>query len=236
MNQADEVHIMDLRDTHETDRERQFYGKVTAIVIEQMKKGAGKRAIARELARIGIDEREAIELVEPIYEGTLKLARKEQYTSDALQPALFGGLLAAAVGGTLWGSLIVFTGYEVGFIAWTLGLISGYVVVWITHGKKGTPLQFIAVVSSILAILIGKYLSFYHLTRQSLMEDAGKEAAEGVSFFSEELFNAFVNNFPDQVSSSDVIWVSLAIVTAWSIPRAMGIKLPEGSYTPYTTG
>ena len=206
------------------------------IVINQMKRGADKRSIARELAKIGIDEREAIELVEPIYEKTVKAVRRERYTPDALQPAIFGGLLAAIVGGTIWGSIIIFTGYEVGFIAWTLGLISGYAVVWFTRGKKGLPLQVIAVVSCILAILIGKYLTFYHLVKQTVREESGEEAAQAVSFFSEELFNQFLSNFTQIVSSSDIIWVTLAIVTAWSIPRAMGIKLADSPYMPYTSG
>ena len=50
--------------------------------------------------------------------------------------------------------------YEVGFVAWGIGFVAGSAVVLATRGAKGPRLQVIAVVSALLGILLGKYLSF----------------------------------------------------------------------------
>ena len=77
-------------------------------------------------------------------------------------------------GGVVWGLIVKFSDYEVGIVAWGIGFIAGTAVVFATRGGKGPHLQVIAVVSALLGILLGKYLS-YAFVVQDQAEDAGVE-------------------------------------------------------------
>src|SRR3990167_10153993 len=56
--------------------------------------------------------------------------------SFRLTPALFGGLGAGIVGGVLWGLIVSWTGYELGYAAWGLGLLVGFTVVFTAKGAR----------------------------------------------------------------------------------------------------
>jgi hypothetical protein len=69
-------------------------------------------------------------------------------------------------------------------MAWGIGLLSGFAVMFAARGKKGLPLQVIAVLSSIAGIVIGKYGTFFYWVRESIREEYGAEAAADLSVFS----------------------------------------------------
>ena len=140
----------------------------------------------------------------------------------AILPALLGGALAAAVGGGIWGLIVILTGYVIGYMAWGIGLLSGYAVVLFSRGGKGMPLQLIAVLSSVLGITIGKYAIFFHLAKKAVAKQHGEAVAANVSFLSERVLQVFVNNIGSMLSGFDILWVFLAVITAWRIPKAMG--------------
>src|SRR3989337_1216057 len=77
--------------------------------------------------------------------------------SSSLLPAIAAGLVAAIVGGVVWGLIVKISDYEVGFVAWGIGFIAGTAVVLATRGAKGPRLQVIAVVASPLRILLGQH-------------------------------------------------------------------------------
>ena len=56
------------------------------------------------------------------------LAREERSPAAALLPAPGGGLAAAVVGGVVWGLIVKWTDYEVGFAAWGIGFLVGIAV------------------------------------------------------------------------------------------------------------
>ena len=80
--------------------------------------------------------------------------------SSSLLPALGAGLVAAIVGGVIWGLIVKISDYEVGIIAWGIGFVAGTAVVFASRGAKGQRLQVIAVVSALVGVLLGKYLSY----------------------------------------------------------------------------
>ncbi len=142
----------------------------------------------------------------------------------AILPALLGGGLAAAVGGGIWGLIVILTGYVIGYMAWGIGLLSGYAVVLFSRGGKGMPLQVMAVLSSVLGIAIGKYAIFFHFAKKAVAKQHGEAVAANVSFLSEKVLQVFVNNIGSMLSGFDILWVFLAVITAWRIPRAIGAE------------
>ena len=134
--------------------------------------------------------------------------------SDSLLPALGAGLVAAIVGGVIWGLIVKFSDYEVGIIAWGIGLVAGTAVVFATRGGKGRRLQVIAVVSALVGILLGKYLS-YAFVIQEQADDAGVS----LGLFSSDMFRFFREDLDNVFGLFDLLWVGLAVVTAWRVPQ-----------------
>ena len=144
--------------------------------------------------------------------------------SSSLLPAIAAGLVAALVGGIVWGLIVKISDYEVGIAAWGIGFIAGTAVVFATRGAKGQRLQVIAVVSALLGILLGKYLSYAFIVQEeaeSFGESIGLVSGDMFSFFREDLDSVF--------SLFDLLWVGLAVFTAWRIPQ---VNEPEPATAP----
>ena len=196
--------------------------KAVAYVVEQLKKGVSKGAIIDYFTQSGVDRAVASNLVESIHQELLHEREKEEISGGAIFVALAAGLVAAIIGGVVWGLIVILTDYEIGFMATGIGLLSGYAVLFFAQ-KKGLPLQIIAVVSSLAGILVGKYFTFYSIVKDLLIEEYGA-AADGISVFSGEMVRLFLLSLGDLASPYDFLWILLAIVAAWRIPRAIGAK------------
>jgi hypothetical protein len=133
--------------------------------------------------------------------------------------------LAAIVGGSVWALIVIATGYEIGFVAWGIGILAGLGVVLFSKGQRGLPLQLIAVITSALGVVIGKYGTFFYFFRKAIEGKFGADAASNVGLFSEKAVDSFSQNIGSMLSPFDLLWVVLAVMTAWRIPRGLGIKV-----------
>jgi hypothetical protein len=144
--------------------------------------------------------------------------------SSSLLPAIAAGLVAALVGGIVWGLIVKISDYEVGFVAWGIGFIAGTGVVLASRGAKGPRLQVIAVLSALLGILLGKYLSYAFV-----VQEEAKSFGESVGLFSGDMFSFFREDLDVVFSLFDLLWVGFAVFTAWRIPR---VDEPEPAAAP----
>lgn len=71
--------------------------------------------------------------------------------------AVVAGLLAAVVGGAAWALIVLVTGYEVGYVAWGVGLLVGFAMAR-TTGIRSKRLGMVAATLAVLGLLVGKYL------------------------------------------------------------------------------
>lgn len=207
------------------DNEREESGEdAVAFVAEQMKAGADEDAIVAMLQERGVERGEAQQLVSTVYPEIMRAAEAEQYSSEALLPALAGGVLAAIVGGLVWGFIVILTDYEVGFVAWGIGLLAGFLVVRFTGGRKGVPLQAIAIVSSLVGIVLGKYIAYVYFLKEAVREQISEEAADSIGYFDTDVMSAFREDFSNVFGGYDLLWAGLAIFTAWRLARPSGIQ------------
>ena len=72
----------------------------------------------------------------------------------------------------------------------------------------------IAVVSALLGILLGKYLSFAF----GVQEDADA-AGVSIGLLSGDMFTLFRENLDIVFSFFDLLWVGFAVFSAWRIPK-----------------
>ena len=108
-------------ENNEAKSQKEALGKLYAFVIEQMKAGADKSTISQKLVEIGVDRNNAAQVVETIHAQIVKAAEEEQLMDSSILPALFGGGLAAVVGGVIWGLIVIAKEYVIGFMAWGIG-------------------------------------------------------------------------------------------------------------------
>jgi hypothetical protein len=136
----------------------------------------------------------------------------------SLAPAVLGGVLAALVGGTAWAVAVVVSGYEIGFAAIGIGALSGYAVVLMSKGGRGTLFQVIAALSSVLGVAVGKYVYYFYYLKEAVTEQYGLEVAANVRLFSVGVLESFIMDAGSFLGGFDILWVALAVITAWKIP------------------
>lgn len=121
-------------------------------------------------------------------------------------------LVAAVVSGVLWGLIVKWSEYEVGFVAWAIGFIVGTAVAFAVAGRRGLPYQVVAVAGALLGIALGKYLSF-----ALVIQDVAGEQGASIGLFSSDMFDLFSEELGTVFGWFDLLWVGLAVVTAWRI-------------------
>ena len=132
---------------------------------------------------------------------------------NAVLRAAGAGLIAALVGGIVWGLVVRWTQYELGFIAWGIGFVVGTAVVFGARNLRGLPFQLLAVVFALLGIALGKYLGFVWVGQDEL----GKVGID-LPLFSKDTFDLYWDARKDVWGWWDLLWVGLAVVTAFRIP------------------
>jgi hypothetical protein len=140
------------------------------------------------------------------------IVREERSAAALLLPAILAGLVATVVGGVVWGLIVKWTDYEVGFAAWGIGFLVGLAVATAARAR-GLVLQVVAVLCALLGILIGNYLSFVWVL-QNAAEDEFGEAVD-IPVFSMDTFDLFRDNLDTIFGWIDLLWVGLAVVSAW---------------------
>ncbi|MBU0982971.1 MAG: hypothetical protein KKA42_03810 [candidate division Zixibacteria bacterium] len=214
------------------EKQNDIQSGLEKFVLERMQDGKSRSMIIDEMADTGVARGDAESAVGPVYDAISKAVRAEQWDAGSLQKAVVGGLVAAIAGGIAWAAIVVITNYEVGIVAWAMGLLCGWAVVKITGGNKGLPLQVIAMTSSLLAIFIGKYATFYYNLRQYLLDEVGADAADSISLFSSDVLAGFIDSMSELLSPYDFVFVGFALYTAWKMTRGSGIRLPQDASIP----
>jgi hypothetical protein len=200
--------------------------KVIQYISDQIKQSVPDETIINNLASAGISPENGRTIVQVVRKQILSQAEKEQLSAGSIITALLAAGVASVVGGILWGLIVRLTNYEIGYMAIGIGLLSGLAIVWFSD-RRGTLLQIIAVVSALVGIGIGKYLSFFTVLKDFLTLEYGEAAVQGLSVFSTDAMQVFFFAAGDLFSPYDLLWVVLAVVAAWRIPRGVGISTAE---------
>jgi hypothetical protein len=136
----------------------------------------------------------------------------QEERSGTILTAALAGLAAAVVGGIVWALIVRWTEYEIGFVAWGIGFLVGTAVVFGAREARGIPLQVLAVVLALVGIVIGKYLSFVWLIQDEL-------PGLNLPVFSTDTIDIWWDARSDIWGGWDLLWVGLAVVTAFRIPQ-----------------
>jgi hypothetical protein len=152
--------------------------------------------------------------------GAVPVAAIETPTIQRAQDAslvlgIVGGTVAALIGGSIWAAIGIFLNIELGWLAIGIGAFCGIAVLKLSRGGTGLQFQMIAVLTSLLGIVVGKYGLFFYYFDQGFFSTTGTHA----SIFSGVAVRSFVEILPEMVGLFDALWVILAVTTAWKIPH-----------------
>lgn len=130
--------------------------------------------------------------------------------------AIIFSLIGALVGGTILGLIVIFTDYEIGMIAWLIGLITGYAASTQVKGSNVMNFQIIAVITSLIGIVFGKYVYYSYFLSDYVNGEFG--------MFDSIIFAFFREDFTSLFAFMDIVFILLAIITAWQIPAKLADK------------
>lgn len=82
------------------------------------------------------------------------------------------GLIAGVIGAGVWAAVSFYTGYEVGFIAWGIGLLVGIGMIAGAQDQASGATGAVAAVIALAAVLGGKYATV-HLAFEDLVQASG---------------------------------------------------------------
>lgn len=129
--------------------------------------------------------------------------------------AIVAAVVAAILGGVVWGLIVKWSDYEVGFVAWGIGFLVGIAVLGATRGARGPVFQVVAVAGALLGILLGKYLSFAWVLQAVAREETG--GAVEIAVLSRDTVELFRDELDTVFDWIDLLWVGLAVYTAWRV-------------------
>ena len=151
--------------------------------------------------------------------------RGKEVESNKIVLPVLGAVFAAIIGGAIWLAIAITTEYELGIIAWVIAGIAGYLVSVLAKRQTTVVHQVIAVIASLLGILLGKYFIYGYFV--------GYESISGI--FSNEALSTFPEflstNFMDVFSGMDIVFVALAVITAWQLPAKLAQNTPPTEQT-----
>ncbi|MNS22277.1 hypothetical protein D3C71_994410 [compost metagenome] len=133
---------------------------------------------------------------------------------------ILGALIAAVLGAVLWTVVGVSTDREVGYVALGVGALTGFAVQLLTNRRTTRVHQIIAVITSIIGVLLGKYFLFAY---------AVNDGYDGI--FDSYTFKMFQELSGEIFDAMDILFLALAVVPAWRIaaPKAVQPVQPQQS-------
>lgn len=131
-------------------------------------------------------------------------------TSSDLPVALLSGGAGAIVAAVAWAAIEVATEYRIGFVAVGVGWLVGQAVAKSVGPSRNQRLQLMASAWAVAGLVLARYAVFAHAVKQHL-DGMGMP----VGYFNPVILSEFQIALPELVTVFDILWVGLAISTAW---------------------
>ena len=195
------------------------------LASQRLKAGRSRTDTLQELTARGLPPDTAQRMVEEAFANLSETVQREDLTMLALVRAMAGAAAGALLGGVLWWLIMVWTGYEIGFIAMVVGWLAGLGTALAAKPKRGITLQLVAVAAAVAGIVIGNYLSFVHLFKQAIAQHQGQAAAAQYSVLSDHAPGLFLGSLITMIDGWNLLWIVLAIVTAWKMLKSEPVQL-----------
>jgi hypothetical protein len=197
-------------------------------VVRELAAGSEPAAIQQALEKRGLSSARAAQLVERTRDELQQKAEAERIRGRSLILGVAGGLAAAALGAIAWAHLCASVHDELRPAAWAMGGLCGLAVMLCARPARGWPLQLAAVLATGLGILGSKY-GLLVLGLGAYSDEIGGTAGRVTAGLLQPLLlDIFFHSLGDFFTEMDLLWVGLAVLTAWLIPSPRGLRQRPG--------
>lgn len=128
------------------------------------------------------------------------------------------GFVGAALGAAAWAAIVVFGNAEVGYVAMLVGYLAGQGVKLGAGKARGRQLQLLASFAAFFGLVAAKYLIVAHFMQQH---------GAAASWFDPRIVQAFPQTLRALLGGFDILWVLLAVSTAYGIPKAVRVSIED---------
>ena len=200
--------------------QRRLMRELLNVITDDFQEGKSRAAIIEKLIEQGINPEVAGGMANEVYAEIIRMKKNEVMNKKVLRNAILGGIVAIVFGGILWKVIYSIFEYESPIMPALVGAICGYSILIFTNGKRGKSVQAMAILSTLLAMLFGKYLVFlpyFNVDNKSY-----------TPLVIQESIRDFFWNLGFLVTWFDIVWVILASLVAWIILKPTKLRLPTG--------
>lgn len=144
-------------------------------------------------------------------------AFRQETENPNLSGATVLGLIAGIVSGAVWFFVEILTGYRIGYIALGAGYLVGLAVVWGAGKKRGSVLQLISVVITLLSVVGASYFSAIYYVNKYVSEEVAKQGKHLDSYI-------WVSPFHPDLLKMIISPIGILI---WGIALYIAFRLPQ---------
>lgn len=189
-------------------------------IEQQLKTGVPRDRIHAALVEEGWTAQEADAAIAVSIPRKKKRIERVTPSGRTLPLALVAALVAGALGGVGYGLVVVATRYDVGIVAWVVGIMAATALVRVAGGAAPVPLRVYAALAAGLGMIAGRYVVFVHDFGDAL-------ASIGMSrpsYVSPHSVSLFFDNYSTAVDGWSYVWIALAALSAF---RTAGRPRPQ---------
>lgn len=152
---------------------------------------------------------------------------------DTVGPACVAACTFAVLAGFSWGFVANYFGFKSCLPALLVGCFAALGIRLISH-KDDVRIfhQISAVVACCVGVIVGKYIIFFKSLSLFYDQKFNGKAMVELSAVSAGAFISFMDSARKLISGIDIVWVVLAVVIAWWLPRQ---KVPNLSRFRFPT-
>ena len=148
---------------------------------------------------------------------------ESQAGAGSVPLGLLGTLAGAGLGAAVWAGIAIATDYEIGYVAVLVGFLAGKGATLATGGAHGKPLQLVSAVGAVVGLLVAKYAIFAYAFKEYVAE----EFDEVVGYLDPEILEAFFEALGEMTGLFDLLWIFLAVSTAWRAPASPTLRVEK---------
>jgi hypothetical protein len=136
--------------------------------------------------------------------------------------AAVGGLAGALVGAAVWAGIAIATNLEVGYVAVLVGFLAGFGVKMGARTQRGLLLQCLAAGLAVVGLLAAKYMLFAYTVVK-----LGHEQGVDISYVDGRILSLFPEALGQMVSGFDALFLILALMAAYRVPKAVPVSIDK---------
>jgi hypothetical protein len=143
------------------------------------------------------------------------LTSEQTASPRGLALGLLAGAAVALLGGLLWGVVVIASKYNIGFLAFFVGLATGLAVQLVARRPVGMIPGLLVGLLAGVGILFGRYVVFIHALNDYLHKNPHTQGLS-VGYFDSHEISVFVHNLGTFARDDFYwLWIFIAVVAAF---------------------